>query len=54
MESDSHAKPVICVETGVVYPSQKAAENATGYTGIHKACAGKQFTAGGLHWKYVS
>ena len=53
VESDSHAKPVICVETGEVYPSQKAAEKATGYCGIHKACKGQKYTCGGYHWKYA-
>ena len=41
VESDSHAKPVICVETGVRYPSQQAAEKITGFCNIHKACSGK-------------
>ena len=54
LESDKHAKPVICVETGEYYPSQMAAEKATGYSGIHKACAGKQYTASGYHWRYAS
>ena len=53
VESDSHPKPVRCVETGTVYPSQKAAERATGNVGIHKACSKKQHTAGGYHWEYV-
>ena len=53
IESDSHPKPVICIETGEVFPSQKAAERATGYSGIHKVCAGRQYTAGGYHWRYA-
>lgn len=52
--SDSRAKPVRCVETGVVYPSQRSAEKDTGFAGIHKACSGRQSTAGGYHWCYVS
>lgn len=54
VESDSHAKPVICVETGETYPSQQAAERAVGFRGIHKACLGYQRTCGGYHWKYAS
>ena len=54
VESDSHAKPVICVETGEYYPSQQAAERATGFSGIHKVCAGRSYTAGGYHWKYTA
>ena len=52
--SDSRARPVRCVETGVVYPSQRSAEKDTGFAGIHKACSGRQSTAGGYHWCYVS
>ena len=54
VESDRHAKPVICVETGQYYPSQKAAESATGFSGIHKVCAGRSYTAGGYHWQYAA
>ena len=53
INSDRRPKPVICVETGAVYPSQMAAEKATGYSGIHKACKGQKYTSGGYHWKYV-
>ena len=51
--SDTHAKPVICVETGEYFPSQCAAEKATGYRGIHRVCQGFQNTAGGYHWRYA-
>ena len=53
VESDTRAKPVICVETGVIYPSQLAAERATGYHGIHHVCHGQRMTAGGYHWRNV-
>ena len=36
------------------YPSQKAAEKATGFSSIHKACSGKQYTASGYHWRYAT
>ena len=53
INSDSRPKPVICVETGEYYPSQRAAEKATGLCGIHKVCAGKKLTSGGFHWRYA-
>ena len=53
VESCSRAKPVICVETGIFYPSQHAAEKATGFVSIHKVCGGKQLTCGGYHWRYA-
>ena len=54
VDADPRSKPVVCVETGVVYPSQLAAEKATGFTGIHKVCRGRQYTAGGYHWRYAT
>ena len=53
VNSDSHPKPVICVETGEYFPSQMAAEMATGYCGIHKVYAGIRHTCGGDHWRYA-
>ena len=49
-------KPVRCVETGVMYPSQQAAEKATGFTGIHRVCNSKtrRRLCGGYHWEYVN
>ena len=51
----SHAKRVLCVETGVIYPSVRQAERETGLTqsGIWKCCTGKGKTCGGYHWEYV-
>lgn len=48
-------KPVRCIETNIVYKSQKEASRQTG---IHKSsisdcCKGKRRTAGGYHWEYV-
>ena len=54
VESDKNAKPVICVETGEYYSSQSAAEETTGYSGIHRVCQGKKHTAGGYHWRYAT
>ena len=53
VESDSHAKPVICVETGEWFPSQQAAERATGFCSIHKVCRGQRSVCGGYHWRYA-
>ena len=54
LESDSHGKPVRCVETGEVYRSQHAAEAATGFSNIHKACSGRNRTCGGYHWERIT
>ena len=50
VEADRRAKPVRCVETGEVFRSQRAAEKAIGFCGIHKVCRGWQRTCGGYHW----
>ena len=53
LECSHKAKPVVCVETGVIYPSQCAAEKASGFRGVHKACTGEHHTCGGYHWRYA-
>ena len=53
LESCHKAKPVVCVETGEVFPSASAAEKGTGFAGVHKACSGKQFLSGGYHWRWA-
>lgn len=47
-------KPVLCVETGMVYPTVKAAAKGVNRsaTAIHKCLHGWTRTAGGYHWKY--
>jgi hypothetical protein len=49
------SKPVICVESGTVYPSVREAARETGshQPNIRSCCAGKRQTAGGLHWKFA-
>ena len=49
------SKPVICIETGVVYAGGCAAERETGIDQglISGACLGKKKTAGGFHWAFV-
>lgn len=51
----SQSKPVMCIETGVVYPSTGEAFRITGIDRGHIAtCAnGKNCTAGGYHWGFV-
>lgn len=51
-----NAKPVECVETGVVYPSIRNAGRETGIDAsmIMRVCKGKiQKTAGGFRWRYT-
>lgn len=52
--SDGHKKPVICIETGIIYESRNAAAQAVGVaaSGIGRAINGEQQTSGGYHWKY--
>ena len=54
LESCHKAKPVVCVETGEMFPSARAAERATGFAGIHKVCSGVRSLSGGYHWKWIS
>lgn len=47
------AKPVLCVELGIVYESMLSAEDNLGIARqtIGAVCRGKKKTAGGYHWK---
>lgn len=47
-------KPVICIETGVTYPSVMEAERQTGISNgnITQVCNGRRKTAGKYHWRY--
>lgn len=53
--NNNSGKPVICIETGVVYKSVKEAERQTGIhnSGINRVVNGKMKTSGGYHWKYA-
>lgn len=54
--SEKLSKPVMCVETGVMFTNAEEASRWAGLkdrTGISRCCTGKQKTAGGYHWKYV-
>lgn len=49
------SKKVLCVETGVVYPSTRDAERETGiHNGnISYCCNGHRKTAGKFHWQFA-
>jgi len=49
------SKPVMCIETGVIYASTCAAQRETGVCQSHisACCRGKRKTAGKLHWKFI-
>lgn len=49
-------KPILCVETGVVYKSMSYAYRILGIqvSNLSKACNGERHTAGGYHWRYVN
>lgn len=51
--SEARSVPVLCIETGVVYPSGKAAGDALGISrgSIAYVVKGQRKTAGGFHWK---
>ena len=49
-------KPVICVETGIVYDGCKKAREALGIKSnghIEACCKGVRKTCYGFHWKYI-
>ena len=49
------SKPVICIETGKIYPSTMEVQRQLGYfqTYIASVCNGKRKTAYKFHWCYV-
>ena len=49
-------KEVICMETGIIYPSTLEVERQLGisHSSISRCCRNKQYTAGGYHWRYLS
>lgn len=50
----SLSKPVLCIETNIVYKSGADALRQTGIKHISSCCTGKRKTAGGYHWKYIT
>lgn len=53
--AQSSGKRVVCIETGIIYPSQgdAARKNGLSQTMISYCCLGKCLTAGGFHWKFA-
>lgn len=53
--SESHCKPIMCVETGKVYNSAREAAKELNlqYSKISLVCNGKRGTTGGLHFIFV-
>lgn len=51
--SAAHSVPVICIETGQIYESAKAASKALNLANcaVSSTIRGHQKTAGGYHWK---
>lgn len=51
----TQCKPVLCVETGMNYPSAVEAGKQIGICHRHigACCKGKRKTTGGYHWKYI-
>lgn len=51
-------KPIICIETNIIYESSREAERQTGINrnSIRDCCHERKHckTAGGFHWKYVN
>ena len=52
--SRGHYKPVVCVETGIIYESitHAAKRNKIDSSSLSKVCKGLRETAGGYHWRY--
>lgn len=49
------SKQVLCIETGVIYPSTNEVRRQLGFAQCHisSACNGKRKSCGGFHWRYV-
>ena len=54
-EIKKHCKPVLCVETGIVYYSAREANKQIGisYKSISSVCNKKRKTTGGYHWEFI-
>ena len=49
------SKPIMCVETGIIYPSIAEASRQTNLDkgNIGSTCRGKAKSCGGFHWKFI-
>lgn len=54
-EIRKRSKPVLCVETGIIYYSAREANDKTGisYKSISSVCNKKRKTTGGYHWEFI-
>lgn len=54
LNNEKLSKSIVCVETGVIYPSTREAERVTGidHSAISKCCKGTRQTCGGYHWRF--
>lgn len=54
-ERRKRSKPVLCVETGIIYYSAREANDKTGisYKSISSVCNKKRKTTGGYHWEFI-
>ncbi len=51
--SEKRAKPVECIDTGVIYKSCYEATKQTGIQSIGMCCNGQRNMAGGYHWRFA-
>jgi general stress protein YciG len=51
-----YSRPVVCLDTGVVYPSAKQASRETGIQrgSISASCGNPKRRAGGFHWQFAN
>lgn len=56
MISEKKSKPIMCLETGKIYPSARVAakELNLSYSKISLVCNGKRTTTGGLHFRFIT
>ena len=56
MSAKRLSKPVICVETGMIFSSAHEVERQIGISNSHISlcCNGKRQIAGGFHWEFVN
>lgn len=49
------SKPVMCIETGIIYPSSMEVQRQFGFANgsISQCCNGKRQTCCGYHWKWA-
>ena len=53
-KSYNTCRKVLCIETGIIYPSAQAASKTLGLWrgAVGEVCRGDGLSAGGYHWKY--